>query len=184
LFDAEQSKKKRPAHVCARASHHGTSLCWVDRGAGDHDLRNDEVRLVLASILMPSPRRFPPPWSVEDIGAVLKQQSRRRRRKPTALPYRPKTVPWSCRNGVVGVIEPTVRNSPLRLTRRNGQPRSGRPVRLRKDSTNLLRRGGRRSFFPAKLLPVDQVFLRKEPKDGILAFARASAGSIILGGTR
>ena len=137
MFDAEQSKKKRPAHVCARASHHGTSLCWVDRGAGDHDLRNDEVRLVLASILMPSPRRFPPPWSVEDIGAVLKQQSRRRRRKPTALPYRPKTVPWSCRNGVVGVIEPTVRNSPLRLTRRNGQPRRGRPVRLRKDSTNL-----------------------------------------------
>ena len=44
-------------------------------------------------------------------------------------------APERCRcvqsTGVVGVIEPAVRNSPLRL------PRKGRPVRPRKDSTNL-----------------------------------------------
>jgi len=40
----------------------------------------------------------------------------------------------------------------LRLTRRNGQPRKGRPVRLRKDSTNLLRRGAwaRGDLFPSQ----------------------------------
>jgi len=50
-------------------------------------------------------------------------------------------APERCRcvqsTGVVGVIEPAVRNSPLRL------PRKGRPVRPSKDSTNLLRGGTR-----------------------------------------
>src|SRR6516164_8917185 len=92
---------------------------------------------------MPSTRRFPPPWSVEDIGAVHVVKGCNQTAKP---PTKEKADGFalSPQNGAV-VLSQRRRwghrtdGAKFTFASHPGErsTRRGRPVRLRKDSTNL-----------------------------------------------